>query len=1521
MRLRWTVVVLPGSGGAPTSTGPSRIDVVVECPPGTSLAEVVTLVPAGAAAAPLRLDGATAVQVRVDGAHVAGGAQVGRAPLLDGAVLTVGPPAVELVTDAGDTRGATTAGSPIAPLLELVVRAGPDSGRSHPLRPGRLVCGRSAGCDITVRDPRLSRHHCELVLGVDGVTVVDLGSTNGTRVAGGTGRDDRSDRPGRDATSGPGVDAPVPRLLALGEDMHVGASLVTLRQVRSTRPALLPETGRGTRLVRRSPRARPQEQAPVIRLPAAARQSRTTAFPVLTVVLPALAAVGLAVWTGSTTYLVLAGLGPVLVAGGWYTARREARQDGRLGRSEHIRITTELTEQARAAAERLADAREVAMPGADTVLLQCMHPSGRLWERGLDDDDAFRVRVGRAATDVVAPATGTGPVPRGADGVDLAALLPRVALVSPDGGATSVPSAADLVSVDLREGALGVVEPGPDPSSTRFVVGQVVALLPPTAVGVTAVLGAAARARWGWLALLPHTVQGVAGDETLSSATPGAVARALAEVVARRGRAPDGAAARATHPSSLLVVIDDPDDEIDPADLSWLPRAHLVGVHVVVVAPAAARVPRGCAAVVVPTADDAVDVLVTRLVDGSTAVATADRVGAWWGDRVGRALAPLRPSSTGVGDPLPDEVRLDDLLDTRPQQVRRRWAQQVRGLPVPLGVGRAGVVTVDLTAAGPHALVAGTTGSGKSELLRTWLLGIAASRPPSEVAFLLVDYKGGATFDDLAVLPHTVGLLTDLDGGATTRVLHSLRAEVLRRERLLGTAGARDLDAYRSSPDSAEPLPRLLVVVDEFRILAEDAPEVLGEFVRLAATGRSLGMHLVLATQRPGGVVSADIRSNAGLRIALRVQDAAESRDVVDRPDAAWLPAGSPGRAVLVGPGLDETVQTAYAGSGSDTAVRLQVVHSSGAPVPAQGRAAAELGDLTGRTGGTPDALAGILEAARSSGVGPATSPWSPALPDVLHRPEQLGEQGPAGSLRLGETDLPWEQARGQLLWSPAADGPVLVLGGPRSGRTTTLETIARTASTRAVPVVRLSGEPGDAGEDGDPDHVVDTLEALADAAGVPARPEHEADGAGTAHDGPRRSSVPGLRVLLLLDDADPLLDPACDPAAVDLLSRLLRSGHRSGIGVALAGGRSLAGSRLAAAARLRLVHRMTDSTDAVVAGVPAAARELTPVPGRCAVLGLDGQQPPPGAWLQAQVFAPDPPRGRSAPAAPAPAWLPRTLPAAPTAADLPAPAAGRLPLGLVSPDSTPWAVDLNGRRLFTVAGPPGSGRTTALRLLARQGAAAGLRVGWALEGVLGGRGEPGPADAAGRAPDLPTQSRRTVRPPDPDGRTPTPSSPRRPTPGPRLGDAIPVARPAGGPTAVDLLLVDDVHHLGEAELAALEDWLTSGSGPLALRLGPGATVVVSGATDWFADAFRGLPAVVRRDGHGVVLSPSRTDVRDVLGARTTLQQRTRAPGRGLLVDRGRVVRIQIARPDTRVPPDEPPGHRSTQEPPASTTV
>ncbi len=225
-----------------------------------------------------------------------------------------------------------------------------------------------------------------------------------------------------------------------------------------------------------------------------------------------------------------------------------------------------------------------------------------------------------------------------------------------------------------------------------------------------------------------------------------------------------------------------------------------------------------------------------------------------------------------------------------------------RTTEVVIGESLDGPFAFDLRRDGPHGLVAGTTGSGKSELLQTIVASLAATNTPEGMNFVLIDYKGGAAFRDFAPLPHTVGMVTDLDTHLVERALESLGAELRRREHLLAEAAAKDIEDYVERLGRGEPLPpmpRLLIVIDEFASLVRELPDFVTGLVNIAQRGRSLGIHLILATQRPTGVVSNDIRANTNLRIALRVTDSSESTDVIDAGDAAQIQKSTPGRGYI----------------------------------------------------------------------------------------------------------------------------------------------------------------------------------------------------------------------------------------------------------------------------------------------------------------------------------------------------------------------------------------------------------------------------------------------------------------------------------------------------------------------------------------------------------------------------------------------------------------------------------------------
>lgn len=322
---------------------------------------------------------------------------------------------------------------------------------------------------------------------------------------------------------------------------------------------------------------------------------------------------------------------------------------------------------------------------------------------------------------------------------------------------------------------------------------------------------------------------------------------------------------------------------------------------------------------------------------------------------------------------------------------------------------------IDLVRDGPHAIVGGTTGSGKSELLVSWILALSTAWSPAAVNFLLIDFKGGSAFAPLRDLPHVVGIVTDLDGRQAARALLSLRAESRFRERTIADAGASAID------NPAVNLPRLVIVVDEFAAMASDFPELHELFVDLAARGRSLGLHLILCTQRPAGVVRDSILANSSLRISLRVNNRADSIAVIGTADAAELAPDQPGLVVL-----------SRAGGAPERAL---VVRSRAEDLPRVG--------LLNR-----DAL-------------PIRRPWCEDLPDVVYLSDLVATPRDTGAAALrrgrdirlpfGLGDFPDQQCQQTVYYEPATDGHLLAIGAKGSGKSRFLATCAVLAGARLL--------------------------------------------------------------------------------------------------------------------------------------------------------------------------------------------------------------------------------------------------------------------------------------------------------------------------------------------------------------------------------------------------------------------------------------------------------------------------------------
>ncbi|MFP5328400.1 MAG: FtsK/SpoIIIE domain-containing protein, partial [Acidimicrobiia bacterium] len=433
-------------------------------------------------------------------------------------------------------------------------------------------------------------------------------------------------------------------------------------------------------------------------------------------------------------------------------------------------------------------------------------------------------------------------------------------------------------------------------------------------------------------------------------------------------------------------------------------------------------------------------------------------------DRVARALAPVRDATAGSAtSALPRSAPLLDVLGVErpdPRWVAENWlTRRPYGLAHPLGLGIDGPVTVDLVSDGPHALIGGTSGAGKSELLQSVVASLAATYPPSRVNFLFVDYKGGASSTVFRDLPHTVGCVTNLDGELALRALTSLRAELNRRMKLL-EGRAKDLaEMLERHPEEAPP--SLVIVVDEFATLVEEIPDFVAGMVDIAQRGRSLGIHLVLATQRPSGAVNDNILANTNLRVALRMLDPSDSSAVIGSQVAAEIPVPLSGRAYArLGPREVVAFQAAHASAPlaadrSDARVLVEAF-------PAEEQELASLAAATGRVGASGvthlDALLDAVRvAARQLDLPLPRAPWCDVLPQHLTLAAVLearppGPASPGRSVTLGMVDDPEGQCQYPATVDLEEGGGLVVYGSGGSGRTTTLRTAAASAASDGGP-------------------------------------------------------------------------------------------------------------------------------------------------------------------------------------------------------------------------------------------------------------------------------------------------------------------------------------------------------------------------------------------------------------------------------------------------------------------------------------
>ncbi|ROS50497.1 FtsK/SpoIIIE domain-containing protein [Frigoribacterium sp. PhB24] len=1418
--------------------------------------------------------------ITVDGVPVDPTARLSSGVLLDGAVLGLGGPATHLRLPQD------------LPTIRII--GGRGAGTIHVVDVGLVHLGSSPDAGVRLDGPRVPPIVATIEL--DGAGRFALTPTADAFV--------ESD----DGARGPLVlvdRVPVRGTVTVDEHrlITIGDILLTVAPSGQPSAATTVSDGGGTLDHARPPRLLPERPTTTFRFPAEPQQATKRPLPIVAALAPMLMAVVMVTVFGNVAFLAFGLMSPVVMMGNHLYDKRNGKVSHRQRLADHQATKEAVAADAESAVRQLQRELRHLSPDAATVLDIAARRRSRLWERRRDDPDHLRVRIG------------TADLPSGVTIEDPAELEHRRTVARP---AVDVP-----VTVGLADhGVVGVAGRSEHARPlVAWMLAQLAVVQSPRDVRFVVLTEQAAAVEWSWLAHVPHA-RPDAGRPSMVRLGNDAetVARRIAELGAEidaRQRAVRESRGTLRATTDIVLVVDGARRlRTLPGLVRVLREGPAVGVYAVCVDSERRSLPEECVAVVTSgVTTHSLDVHRTA----DVREVKADLLPPGWFEAVARAVAPLVDVHDGGGTGgLPARSRLLDVLQLEPptpEAVLDRWARTGATTEVVIGESLDGPFSFDLRRDGPHGLVAGTTGSGKSELLQSMVASLAAANTPESMTFVLVDYKGGAAFRDFAPLPHTVGMVTDLDTHLVERALRSLGAELRRREHLLAAVGAKDLEDYvdGAGGDAARPpLPRLLIVIDEFASMVRELPDFVTGLVDIAQRGRSLGIHLVLATQRPTGVVTGDIRANTNLRIALRVTDAGESSDVIDAGDAAGISKSTPGRAfVRLGASALVPFQAGRVGGRRAGVVAAVVPEVWSSPLEWSdlGRAAAApppraSADRAGRTD-LVELVGALTEASTRLGISPPHRPWLDALPEQIVLDDDVAPTGhdrgrcAVGDLPVvpfGRQDFPAEQRQAAAALDLQTLGHLFVVGAPRSGRSQALRTIAAALADRtSCGDVHLFGIDCGSG-------ALLPLESLPHVGAVVQRTQHDRVRrllaklvdethrrqqmlAATGHASvvEQRRAVPEAErlphLLVMIDRWEGFTGSFAEiehGKLVEQVALMLREGAAVGVHVIVTGDRQLVAGRLASFVDDKVLLRLTDRADYALAGLNPRTLPDTLPPGRgftaessvetqIALIDVD-----PSGHAQAEALrrrgARATRRDRDVPVGRRPfrvdqlggpvsfdeAWCRRG------AGD---PAIVFALIGLGGDDLVPMGPDLaDGPGSYVVTGPPKSGRSTVLTAVVRSLTAQGI-------GVVVVTPRRSPLRALDGAPGVVAVITT------------------------RIVEEAHLAPFFAGQDGPRVLVIDDGEHLKDCPAA---DWLAE-----FVRACPdsGRALVVAGTTGEVLAGWAGWQVDVRNNRCGAVLSPQLPNEGDQVGlrlAKSDLADRP-TPGFALVDDgSGQAVRVQV---------------------------
>ncbi len=710
------------------------------------------------------------------------------------------------------------------------------------------------------------------------------------------------------------------------------------------------------------------------------------------------------------------------------------------------------------------------LPSSEEVVSFAQNSSPRLWEKSASHGDFLSVRLG----------TGQIPSPNQIVVAKEQIMAVHDPLNDKVGELQTAMATLHNVPVDLslyHNQMVGIVSKNRNTvlNLSRLLSVQLTGLHPYTDVRLCYVYPMRETDDWSYTRFLPHVwtpdnkLRLIASDKN----TVGDVMYFLSGVIRdRMERSPDKDEAQKVLPHYVVVIADWSLVESEPIAKYLMNPSPELGITVVFLVDSTDKLPSGCTAIV--RAGDEMNGFY------STVGAFPERNGVSFDavslaqvDKFSRKLSGLRVREMNVSSAIPDMLTFLDMYKTSKVEdldILHKWLENRTYESMKSMVGyKSGnqplYLDIHEKYHGPHGLVAGTTGSGKSETLQSYILSLAINYHPHEVAFILIDYKGGGMAQSFVGLPHLAGVITNLGGNATNRALLSINAEIKHRQRVFNDYKVKHIDAYIElyrSGVATEPMPHLLIIADEFAELKKEQPEFVRALVSAARVGRSLGVNLILATQKPSGVVDDEIWSNTRFRLCLRVADKQDSGEMLKRPDAAFITGTGRGYFQVGNDEIFEEFQSGWSGAeyepqipfSDDKNIKVELLNligKSGAPKQKKKKKSDNIAKVT-----QLDAVVKYAaQLAQENGIPALKQIWMPPLPKTLYL-DQIGEiEKPEGFsllLPVGLADNPEGQCQYPVAVDFLADGHLLLCGAGGSGRTTLLQTLIYSAVTRYTP-------------------------------------------------------------------------------------------------------------------------------------------------------------------------------------------------------------------------------------------------------------------------------------------------------------------------------------------------------------------------------------------------------------------------------------------------------------------------------------